>query len=117
MSDGLSQLAQRGRRTREIPPPRNPARSEPVHLTPVLDETPEAETAPVIAVAPVTTGSVIQTVQPVEALKPVKPVKTVVVVKPAPKHVVATPAYGYGGKAYGASYGRSAEHCPSTARY
>jgi hypothetical protein len=49
MSDGLSQLAQRGRRTREIPPPRNPARSEPVHLTPVPDETPEAETAPVPA--------------------------------------------------------------------
>ena len=46
MSDGLSQLAQRGRRTREIPPPRNPARSEPVHLTPVPDETSEAETAP-----------------------------------------------------------------------
>ena len=46
MSDGLSQLAQRGRRTREIPPPRNPARSEPVHLTPVPDETPKAETTP-----------------------------------------------------------------------
>ena len=46
MSDGLSQLAQRGRRTREIPPPRNPARSEPVHLTPVPDKTPETETAP-----------------------------------------------------------------------
>lgn len=45
MSDGLSQLAQRGRRTREIPPPRNPARSEPVHLTPVPDATPETETA------------------------------------------------------------------------
>lgn len=42
MSDGLSQLAQRGRRTREIPPPRNPARSEPVHLTPVPNEMPEA---------------------------------------------------------------------------
>lgn len=26
MTDGLSQLAQHGRRTREIPPPRNPAR-------------------------------------------------------------------------------------------
>lgn len=52
MSDGLSQLAQRGRRTREIPPPRNPARSEPVHLTPVPDETPEAaETAPAPATA------------------------------------------------------------------
>ena len=47
MSDGLSQLAQRGRRTREIPPPRNPARREPVQLTPVPDQTPTtAETAP-----------------------------------------------------------------------
>ena len=27
MTDGLSQLAQRGRRTREIPPPRHPARA------------------------------------------------------------------------------------------
>ncbi len=35
MSDGLSQLAQRGRRTREIPPPRNPARTAPVQLAPV----------------------------------------------------------------------------------
>ena len=32
MSEGLAQLASRGRRTRDIPPPRNPARSEPVPL-------------------------------------------------------------------------------------
>ena len=37
MSDGLSQLAQRGRRTRAIPPPRNPARTGPVQLTSVPD--------------------------------------------------------------------------------
>lgn len=34
MTDGLSQLAQRGRRTRDIPPPRNPARTEPVPFEP-----------------------------------------------------------------------------------
>jgi len=38
MSDGLAQLASRGRRTRDIPPPRNPARSEPVPL-PATSET------------------------------------------------------------------------------
>jgi hypothetical protein len=60
MSDGLSQLAQRGRRTREIPPPRNPARSEPVHLTPVPDETPETEAAP----APATSRSPVRKPKP-----------------------------------------------------
>ncbi len=38
MSEGLAQLASRGRRTRDIPPPRNPARSEPVPL-PATSET------------------------------------------------------------------------------
>lgn len=38
MSDGLAQLAQRGRRTRDIPPPRNPARTSPVTLAPVPDQ-------------------------------------------------------------------------------
>ena len=41
MTDGLSQLAARGRRTREIPPPRNPARTAPVQLTSVLAPAPE----------------------------------------------------------------------------
>jgi hypothetical protein len=45
MTDGLSQLAQRGRRTREIPPPRNPARRQPVQLAPVPDAPPATETA------------------------------------------------------------------------
>lgn len=43
MSDGLEQLAQRGRRTREIPPPRHPARIKPVQLAPVSDVPDEAE--------------------------------------------------------------------------
>jgi hypothetical protein len=46
MTDGLSQLAARGRRTREIPPPRNPARNAPVQLTPAAPEpTPDAPSA------------------------------------------------------------------------
>ena len=45
MTDGLSQLAARGRRTREIPPPRNPARTAPVQLTSVPELTPEQKPA------------------------------------------------------------------------
>ena len=41
MNDGLSQLAQRGRRTRDIPPTRNPARAEPVRLAAVPDQASE----------------------------------------------------------------------------
>ena len=50
MTDGLSQLAARGRRTREIPPPRNPARTAPVQLTSV--PAPEPEEEPAAAQAP-----------------------------------------------------------------
>lgn len=46
MSEGLAQLASRGRRTRDIPPPRNPARSEPVPLPAVPNAAPELEVAP-----------------------------------------------------------------------
>lgn len=46
MSDGLAQLASRGRRTRDIPPPRNPARSEPVPLPTTPDAAPEPEAVP-----------------------------------------------------------------------
>lgn len=45
MSDGLAQLTSRGRRTRDIPPPRNPARSEPVPLP----ATPETGAEPGVA--------------------------------------------------------------------
>ncbi len=45
MTDGLSQLAQRGRRTREIPPPRNPARAAPVRLAAVPRPTIPTESA------------------------------------------------------------------------
>jgi len=48
MSDGLAQLASRGRRTRDIPPPRNPARSEPVPLP----TAPETEAEPGVAPPP-----------------------------------------------------------------
>lgn len=46
MSEGLAQLASRGRRTRDIPPPRNPARSEPVPLPSAPDAAPEPKVAP-----------------------------------------------------------------------
>ena len=46
MSEGLAQLASRGRRTRDIPPPRNPARSEPVPLPAAPEAEPELEAAP-----------------------------------------------------------------------
>ena len=51
MTDGLSQLAARGRRTREIPPPRNPARTAPVQLTSVPELTAQGEPAAVPAPA------------------------------------------------------------------
>lgn len=49
MSEGLAQLASRGRRTRDIPPPRNPARSEPVPLP----ATPEAKPGPEVVLPPI----------------------------------------------------------------
>ena len=51
MTDGLSQLAARGRRTREIPPPRNPARTAPLQLTPVPELAAQEEPAAVPAPA------------------------------------------------------------------
>jgi len=44
MTDGLSQLAQRGRRTRDIPPPRNPARTVPVQIAPAQPAPPPEAT-------------------------------------------------------------------------
>ncbi|WP_375424823.1 hypothetical protein [uncultured Friedmanniella sp.] len=46
MTDGLSQLAQRGRRTRDIPPPRNPARAARVQLAPVPEPAAEPPSPP-----------------------------------------------------------------------
>ncbi len=46
MTDGLSQLAQRGRRTREIPPPRNPARTARVQLASVPEPTTKPSAPP-----------------------------------------------------------------------
>ena len=77
MSDGLSQLAQRGRRTRDIPPPRNPARAEPVRLAAVPDQagepSPDVPASPAVAAAPEDASAPAREPQPVPAAEAAAP--------------------------------------------
>ncbi|SDT01392.1 hypothetical protein SAMN04488543_2845 [Friedmanniella luteola] len=82
MTDGLSQLAARGRRTREIPPPRNPARSAPVQLTSVPELTTQEE--PTAAPAPAVEAPTAEQAEAAETTEAARPA-TRRGLKPAPE--------------------------------